>query len=413
MSLELVGRRWRALDGWTRAAVFVWVAATVFVCARSAVAPHRASVYPVWLGAAHDWLTSHDLYEEHGDPVRFGFRYGPPVAACFAVCDLIPEGAGNAAWRLLNVAAYLAALSWWLRAAAPFTTTPAQRGLFFLLTAPLALGSMHNGQANLLLIALMTAAVAAVVQDRWWLSALCMAAAVALKVYPVAMVLLLIVAYPRRYPLRFAVALLAVAALPFLMQHPHYVARQYMLWWDRIKHGDNYRRFWPLYATYRDVWLLTRVWGLPVSLPQYTAFQAACGGACAAVCGWVAWRGWPSRERTFVVLSLATAWMLLVGPAPESCTFVLIAPALVGQLLCTFGQKRWAAHYLAAGGLLLLYGGVLSGATVPGIQLYHVAGVHPLGMLLVTGSFLTTALAARPTAVSLQRPAVSPLETAA
>ena len=335
MSLESGLERWNRLDPWIRTAVVVWALAVFVVCVRSGIMPRKQSVYPTWLGAGHDWRTSHDLYEEGGDYYRFGYRYGPLVAAGFTVFDLVPEGLGNVGWRLINGAAFLAALVWWLRTGAPLATTPRQRGMFYLMNVPLALGSLNNGQANLLLAALMLAGVTAIVAGRWNLSAVCMAFAVVLKIYPLAMVLLLCVAYPRKYPLRFLAALAAVCAMPFLMQHPEYVVRQYHLWWLRVHHADSYRRYWPIAAGYRDIWLLIRVWKLPINLAQYTGMQLAGGGVCAVLCGLTAWRGWPDRQRTLVVLSLATAWMMLLGPSSESCTFVLVSPAVVWWLFQT------------------------------------------------------------------------------
>jgi hypothetical protein len=394
MSPELLWKRWVALDVWLRTAVAVWVLMTVAVCARSAVMGHKQSVYPIWQGAGHDWLTGRDLYEEGGSPIRFGFRYSPLIAALFTSCELVPEPAGNVIWRLVNAAAFLTALACWLRFAVPLPTTQRQRGLIYLLVAPLALGSLNNGQVNPLLIALMLGGVTACVVGRWGLAGLFLAVAVMFKIYPVALGGLLVVAFPRRFTLRFLAALLVLAALPFLMQHTDYVLRQYALWWGRVSHGDAYRRTWPIRDGYRDLWLLVRIWYLPVSVSLYTRLQAAAGAACAALVALACWRGWPGRQRALIALALGTAWMVVIGPSPESCTYVLAGPSLVWWMLHTRIERWWASHYLAVQGWGLLCGCVVAGTTSTGIVLYQCAGLQPIAVLLYGGSFLAVLLPA-------------------
>jgi hypothetical protein len=390
MSPESAWQRWQALDRWARLALAVWLVMTLAVCARSAARPHHQTVYPVWKGAGHDWRTGHDLYDDRpsADATRFGFRYSPLVAAGFTLCDLVPERAGNVLWRVVNAIAFLAALAWWLRDGVPLQATPGQRGLVILLTAPVALGSLNNGQANLLMVALLLGCITALAVERWNIAAVCAALAVLLKIYPIALVLLLALAYPRRFAPRFVLALLLLSALPFLMQRPDYVARQYALWWERVSHNDAYRRTWPLAAGYRDVWMLVRVWQLPVSLKQYTALQLAGAGTCAAVTALSAWRLGRDRRLLLVALTLATGWMLLLGPAPESCTYVLIAPALGWWLVQTWRQNHPVAHYLAAQCYGLLLGAVVTGTSTHGIQLYHVPGLQPLAVMCFLAGFL-------------------------
>jgi hypothetical protein len=387
MSPELAWKRWCALDVWLRTAVLAWVLMTLAVCARSAVMGHKQSVYQIWHLAGKDWLTGQDIYDET-HPIRFGYRYSPLVAAMFTACDLVPAPAGNAIWRLINAAGFLTAVACWLHFAVPLPTTQRQRGLTYLLLAPLALGSLNNGQVNLLLIALMLGGVTAIVVDRWSLAALCVALAVMFKIYPLALGLLLVVAFPRRFPLRFLAALLILTALPFLLQHSDYVLRQYALWWERVKHGDVYRRSWPIRDGYRDLWMVVRIWQLPISLPLYTRLQVAGGAACGLLCALTAWRGWPTRQRTLVALALGTSWMVLLGPSPESCTFILVGPALVWWLFQTRMEQSWLPHYLSVQAWGLLAGCVVAGTGPIGIGLYQCAGLQPLAILLFGGGFL-------------------------
>src|SRR5207237_4342299 len=116
------------------------------------------------------------------------------------------------------------ALAWWLRAAAPRTLSAPGGAILFLLILPLSLGSLHNGQPNTLIIGLLLAALAGCAGERWNLAAACLALATALKIYPLALGLLLAVLYPRRLAPRLLLALVLAGLLPFLLQQPDYVA---------------------------------------------------------------------------------------------------------------------------------------------------------------------------------------------
>ncbi len=384
--------RVNTVDPWLRAAASVWLVLTLAVCARSAVQGERQSVYPTWQTAGRDWLAGRDLYEEGAgaDPFRFGFRYSPLAAALLTPCGLMPLRAGNVVFRLVNAAAFLAAVAWWLRRGAPGTTTPAVRGLVYLLLAPLALGSLNNGQVNLIVIALLLACSTGAAAERWNLAAFFGAMAILLKLYPAAFVLLVAIAHPRRFLPRLLVALAVLLALPLALQSPEYVVRQYGLWWARISHNDAYRRFWPLQEGYRDVWLLIRVWQLPVGLPAYTALQLGAAGAAAALAVWFRLRLGAGKRLLSVLLLFSCAWMLGLGPAPESCTYVLIGPSLAWWLVQSRREGDHLAHYAAAFGYGLLLLCVVAGTHSRGIALYQVAGLQPLAVLLFTAGVLAS-----------------------
>jgi hypothetical protein len=385
MRPEGVTAKWFPIDPWMRGALCLYLFMFVATGTRSVLQPHRGSLYPVWKLAGHDWLTGHDLY---GDSSRCEYRYSPLVAGFFTMCDLIPDGVGNVGWRFINLVSFLAALAWWLNKGLPFAFSPARRGVVFLLAAPLAMGSLNNGQVNLLLIALMLVSVTASALGRWNIAALCLAAAIMFKIYPLALAILLILVYPRQLGLRVLFALALLAVLPFLMQDPEYVLRQYQLWYGRVSHGDSARRYWDLVSGYRDVWQLIRAWELPMTLHQYTRLQLAGGGFCAALTLLAALRLPKSRETLFVVFTLAMIWMLLFGPAPESCTYVLAAPTLGVWLLHTAEGRNRSAHYLSACGYGLLILCVIAGTHSPLIRLYQASGLQPLGLILYGVGFV-------------------------
>src|SRR5205807_996756 len=79
----------------------------------------------------------------------------------------------------------------------------------FLLVVPLSASTINAAQANPLLTGLLLAGTAAAGRERWSLAAALVAAACLLKIYPIALALLFVVAFPRRFTPRFLAALAA------------------------------------------------------------------------------------------------------------------------------------------------------------------------------------------------------------
>jgi hypothetical protein len=367
---------------WVRAAIVVWAVMTVAVCARSVVQGHRQSVFPVWQLAGHDWRTGHDIYDHpKGHLVRSGYRYSPLCAALFVPFDLIPTPVGDVACRLLNAAAFLAAVAWWLRRGVPGALTPTQFGLVYLLMAPIALGSLNNGQMNLVMMALLLVCLTAVSAERWNLAAWSAAGAVLLKIYPISLVLLIALIHPRRFLPRFLLAMAVLCLIPFFLQDPNYVLNQYSFWWMRVRHNDAYRRFWPLPVLYRDVWLLLTVWKVPVTVPQYTLVQLTGAAGCGLLALVGRWRLGPGKRLLFALLCATSVWMLVLGPSPESCTYAVLAPAMAWWLVRSHQEGLLAAHYPGVFGYGLLLLCTVAGTHSRGIELYHVPGLQPIAVL--------------------------------
>ncbi len=379
-------RRW---DAWTRAAVAAWFLILAAVGARAVVQPRDHSLYRTFAEAGRDWLDGADAYARDWEPNRDLYRYSPAVSVCFVPLGLLPERVGGVLWRLFNGAVFLGAAAWWLRSAAPAPLSVTRRAVWFLLLAPLALASLNNGQTNPLVLGLMLGSLAAASGRRWTLAAFLVAGACALKVYPLALGLLLAAAYPRRFAGRLALALGAVAALPFLFQDPDYVAGQYRRWVSFL--GADDRRAWPLHMTYRDLWLLFRAWGVPLEPRLYLGVQLLSAAGAAMVCVAARWRGWPAREVLMAALTLGTCWMILCGPATESSTYILLAPALTWALVSGWGERWWpglaCVPALAGFGLLLVC--VLAGL-FRNTAAFHGLGLQPLGALVfAAGSGVT------------------------
>jgi hypothetical protein len=382
----------RQHDRWLRLAVTVWVVLVAAVGARVLLAssPRSHSVYPIYSHAGLAWRAGDDLYAPVPDLDQF--RYAPPVAAAFAPWSLLPDRFAGLLWRLLGVAAFLAGLGWWRRAVLPLDLSPNRRGVLLLAAAPLALQSLNNGQLNLPLIGLLLLGTAAVAAGRWNLAAGLIAAAVLLKVYPLAVGLLIAVVHPRRFGPRFAVALAAGLALPFVLQDPAYVAGQYRRWVWLL--GADDRLHATLERSTRDLYLLLRVWLVPPGAVAYGVIQLGAAAGMALVCLAARGAGWPARERLALVLDLGCLWMVLLGRGTESCTYTLLAPTAAGCLL-RGGRLGW----VAAVSLGLLYATILRGA-FPDDWRFQALGPQPFAALLLLAALTAGALGrlARPAA---------------
>ena len=363
---------------WVRTAVIAWAVLLGVVAVRSLVQHDSHDCWkPFYEPAGRNWLHGIDEYQR----TTATCRYSPLVNALFAPLALAPTKVGGLLWRAVNAAAFLGGLSWWLRVYAP-TWTRAHRAWAFLLVIPLAAATINAAQANPLLTGLLTAGTAAVGRGRWNWAAALVAGACLLKVYPIALALLLIVTFPGRFLPRFLIALAAGLALPFVLQDPAWVARQYHNWWVSLCIDD--RTQWPFANCYRDLWMVIRFYHLPVGYAGYVAIQLGLAAAMAAVCmtaRW--WAGRPHPEAANTALGLAVCWMTACGPATEASGYILVAPTAAWAFLESWRRPwpLWLRALLLASAVLFTFG-VAAGVTSNAGELLAY-GWHPIAALLL------------------------------
>jgi hypothetical protein len=306
-------------------------------------------VFPIFYTAGGRWLRAENLYQGGTD-----YLYSPLIAACFAPLSLLPMWAANLAWRAINIALYLGAALAWLRSGA--SRIPAANRVFvYLLLLPLSIGSLNNAQSNPLLIATIIGALLAARSGRWALAAFCAAFITFLKIYPLAVGLLLVVLFPRKFTWRLAAALLALGALSFVLQRPGYVLEQYQNW-AATRSVDE--RHYDVWNRPRDLWTLLYACGIELNLRLYFFVQILGGGAIAALCVFGRWKGWGTDRLLTAVLALVSCWMLLLGPATESATYIILAPAISFAAVEALSRPfpRWMRS-LATTALAILIGG--------------------------------------------------------
>ncbi len=373
-------RRWSLME-W--AAVSAWVALLVTIAILIAVRPHFNAVYFIWSNAGKNWIQGCDVYHYYGtDGGIDQYRYSPLVAASMAPFSQLPDLMGGMLWRLLNAAIFLGSLGWFIRVVLPQPLSRSQRAWIFLLVMPLAIPSFYNGQSNPIVIGLLLAAVAGTIRKSWNIVALCLGIACLVKVYPIAIVMLLGLFHPKQILLRFALVIAAGLALPFALQNPDYVWKLYADWLYLMRIDD--RSNLPAEGMYRDLRLLFRIWLQPLPPYVYPIIQMIVAAGIAAFCYYLHRRGASEKRVLTLVLGLGCCWMTVFGSAAEASTYILLAPTAAWALLDSRITRCPAFdRFLMLASAVLFLGAQMAIWFPGGASKVHTLGPHPFAALLV------------------------------
>ena len=360
-----------------RLAVIIWTVLAVMSVGRAALAhhPRHAGCYDVYAQAGRDWLAGRDLYDANQPDSLVVFRYAPVVAALFAPLGLVPDVVGNGLLRLVNLGVFAAGLWVWQRVALPTWFQPRQRAVFFLLVAAVANNCLMDLQVNTLTAGLLLLTTAGAITGRWWLAAVSIGLAVLLKVYPASLALVLCVLAPRQFAWRWAVAQAGWFALPFVLQEPAYVVSQYRDW---TTYGLN-----PRYADgwFRDVMYLAGRVGWSMTRAEYTRLELVAAGVVGLLCLVHAVRR-PRPDAVNTAYALCVGWMLAFGPASETVTYILAAPAVAGVAALAWYRPTPIWYRLVLGAAVLLLAGTQLELLFPGPHRLQLAGANPAAVLL-------------------------------
>ena len=378
---DTAGRNSRS--AWTIAAALFWAAALLGLLLRAGLHPHRPTSLTTYLTGGAAWAASQPLYTDWR-----GFVYSPAVALYFGVLTHLPLGLAGVLWRVLTAGVFLGGLGALLRSGVFYRIPPASRGLVFLGLLPLSIGNLDNAQANPLVAGLMMLSVAAFQWEAWTLCAGAIAIATIFKVYPAALALLLCVPRPRELAWRFALMLLLLALLPFAVRDHAYVTGQYHAWL-RTRLADD-RFLYPMKDAPLDLWyLLVRLGNLPMSERVYTALQALSGIALAGLV-WHWRRGAAAlRDIPGDLFLLVSVWMLLLGPATENQTYVVLAPAACVMAVESLSTRGPLTRVLAFSAFALLLAAVARNSLAPHLKSPLCMAVQPVGALLLLAAIFS------------------------
>lgn len=361
-------------------AALSWGLLSLGIAVHAAFYPQAHTVYDVYSRAAHDWWAGRDMYVteiEH-------YRYSPLFAIAVTPFAVLPDACGTPLWKLANIALYAFAIWRFARVVLPQRTTAAQIGALFLLVLPLSAHSMQIGQANLLMLGSCLLGVAACAEERWNQAAFWLAAATLTKGYPLALGLLLAGLYPRRLGCRLAAALALGLVLPFLTAPPSIVIAENVSWYGHLRDSTVIMR-----ERLRSMDHLFEVFHQPLAPHTFALLGVISGGVVFGLCLFEAWRGAAVRPLLTRVFQLFAIWAMLFGPATESCTYIVVAPAIAWSLIGAFcsGGSRLARLQLIAS--LVMMGPLVTDLFPRVIRDFaSTHGSQPLGALLYLGYLL-------------------------
>jgi hypothetical protein len=379
-------RAWFRWD-WVRVTVLLWFLLVAGLAVDGYLHSWRHTVYNIYAVAARHWWAGRDMYVCDGEP----YRYSPLFAILLTPFACLPDGWGNALWKVCNAVVFAAGLWTWGRRVVPAALSRNQLAALFVLALPLALHSMYIGQANLAMIGAVLLGLGAVQDGRWNQSAGWLAWATLVKGYPLALALILAAMYPRRLAGRFLAALGLGLLLPFAAQRPAVALAQYASWWGHLHDSAHLFR-----ERLRSIDHLFQLGGYPLTPQAFALLGLAAGGVVLGVCLWQALQSGDPRQQLTRCFVLFGVWVVLFGPATESCTYAVMAPAAAWTLVDAFRRRTgWGIRLLLAASLLMM--GLLSmdtfGQTVRNFANAH--GVQPLGALLFLGCLVADRTRAR------------------
>jgi hypothetical protein len=362
---------------WNKSAWIVWTAVLVVLIVRPLLLSHRGTSFDTYHLAGSRWIHGEDVYSQW-----MGFVYSPLVAAFFAPFACISASLGNILWRILNAALLLGGLAALLRANLFAGIKERNFGILYILLLPLAVGNIDISQANPLVEGLLLLAIAAVYVERWNSAALCVAIATCFKIYPIAVGLLICLIAPRRFSRRMLIALFLLLIIPFLFQHWSYVSNQYHAWIATRASDD--RRQWPIEKLPLDLWFVLHWVGhLPISPKVYSLIQLGTAGALALFCAAQTWRGWAKNRVLIGLFCLVSIWMTLCGPATESYTYLILAPAIILALVQAFDARQPAPlRVLVTAAFVLQLLAATRSSFLPHFKPFWALSVQPFSALL-------------------------------
>jgi alpha-1,2-mannosyltransferase len=326
-------------------AIGFWAFLAVGVSLKTALRGHAHSVYPVFAAASQHWWADKPLYADYEKSEGIdGYRYSPTFAVAFTPFCLLPDRVGAILWALVSIGLLVWALHVLARDVLPGDWPAWREGAFLTLSLLGSAVGIWSGQSNAILPALIAFGLAAIVRGRWWTASWLLAVPVFIKLWPMAVVLLLMVCWPRKLIWRFAVVCVVLALVPFLTRPPSIVAWQYHEWYVSLT-GPLQGRW----TGYRDAWTIWEQLCPPVHRHAYMALQLVTAVGVLGWCVWQRQRVQSTGHLLTLIFSMWVSWQLLFGPGTEQLTYGIIAPSASWAVLVSLAEKKarwltWTAY---------------------------------------------------------------------
>ncbi len=368
-ALPRVVRERAPIVNWAGAA---WGLVTLATCLKVIGSPQRQH-YTFFRTAALNWWDGVSLYIHEGGL----FRYPPVFALVVSPFAVLPQGLGNVLFVLASMLVWLLGVIALTHGVLPGRWTTERRAALVLLALPGVMRGVWSSQSHALSAACIFLALAALSHRRHGVMAVLLALAIHVKLAPVVLAGVLVLTRPR-LAMPIASACLLLGAVPFLTAPPGQVVAEYWAWLRHLTESSSER--WP---SFRDVWNLWELSGLPFYLPAYRAIQVFAGVAVAALCYQAERRGGCERRRLTFCAGLVSCYMLAFGPAVEFNQFVLLSPFLAYWLLERAASSAHRRFLCVIYVMTLVIGwGSVERALIRATGIQFWTGVSTLGVLL-------------------------------
>lgn len=337
----------RATPSWAGITIALWVLITVVAATKLAVVPYKHSVFPVYVAGVGDWLAGKHVYIER--PGIDLYRYPPPSLPMFALFYPWHISIGVALWTIAGSSGlYMAAEQVRIRILPGGSHwTDGKIATYRFMVLLLAGRSLWNAQANTHVGALLFGGLA-LGSTRIWIGGILASMAMFLKPTIISIPILAMIRRPWQL-----LAFIATALLLAIVLAGPWTTANYTLWQEWIEHGRasaGERR-----AAFRDAWTVAlsivacmsgNIPDLETPYPSGWLEMSALLAVTALATGLMVAPGNDRAASTTLSAFLGTAWFLLIGPAIEPPTYLLLGPwvgwALVNRHLA-FPQLPIAA----------------------------------------------------------------------
>jgi hypothetical protein len=344
-----------------RWAALLWIVFAVAVSVQMVRHPLERNVLnELAKGPMSWWSTDYFAYETNVDYV-----YTPTFSVFYTFFWILPPKIGSTLWTLFG----LGILGWGsirlLRDVLPTTWSDGQRAAFLGLTLIGNVRGLWSGQSNALIIGLAMFGIAAIARRKWWQAAWFLTLPIYIKVWPIALVMLIAPIWSRQLIRRVAIVALILAAVPWLTQKSDFVARQHVGYYDLIvgqrigNRQPGYRDGLTLIREVRKLFLPTpqpteKQLTIESPLPSASNYNFVQLSAAAMLFLWVMFHR-RQREQTQIdstfetsrknlflmsVLSLWASWELLFGPGSERLTLGILAPSLAWAVVQSAALRK-------------------------------------------------------------------------
>jgi hypothetical protein len=365
-------------------AVIAWTAVAIVLGVHAHYYPLPHTVYNIYSEAAHRWWSGRDLYVRGVD----FYRYSPLFAIAVSPFAFLPDQWGCPLWKIANLGFYVLALASFLRRCGFPDLTATEKSSFCLLVLLGSLHSLYIGQANVLMLGMVLLALAAASEGKWNQAAFGIAMATLIKGYPIALALLLAVHYPRRFGPRYVIALLGGLAAPFLFQSPAVVAAQYQSWFRHLRASTEIMR-----ERLRSFDHLLLVSGHPILPQTFAVLGIAAGVGTLLLSLLFASQVADHRAVNMRLYLLFAVWAMLFGPATETCTYIVLAPACAWCIIEGWRKERGILTAVVLTSSFLLAGILVTDIAGPTLRaFFNTHGAQPIAALLFLSYLIETTI---------------------